>query len=546
MRGPEQRREQRLPSDDLRPPQSAGSQSLLHELRAHQVELEMQNEELREAKLRLEQAARRYRELYDHAPVSYFTLDPKGKILEANLAAAEALGESRATILGRSLFLSVPAGDRDILYRHLRTVFRTGEAHVCVLRLRVDQKERWFRFQSRRQHDMAGSPLCRSAAVDITAARKAQERLMATSHLNDSIVQSVEESLLVLDGRLRITSANSAFYQTFAAEPSRIEGESIWQLSKGRWYSPELRDSLQRMTVRGPAFDGLELSAEFPGIGRRDLSIGARHLTGTTDGSPRILLLIRDLTAGKEAQRRMEDTLRRLREANHQLRQFASVVSHDLKNPLRAIVNYAGFLKKDLAETLPEEQRGYLAGIQAAVELAEEQITGLLQLSRIRESELNCRRTRLGALLGNLVATTFNAKQTEVILGNSWPTIVTEPTLLRQVVSNLLDNAIKHNSSRSKRIELGCSRLPERQIELFVRDNGPGIPSEHHEKIFLAFRRLHSRKTVEGSGLGLSIVRTAVDRLGGSIRLESEPGKGSTFYVRLPVDGPEPDPKATS
>jgi PAS domain S-box-containing protein len=546
VREPEQRRGQRLPADDLHQPQFQLSQSLLHELRVHQIELEMQNEELREAKHRLEQAVRRYRELYDYAPVSYFILDPKGKILEANLAAAEAVGEGRATILGRSLFLSLPREDRDILYRHLRTVFKTREAHACVLRLRADQKERWFRFQSQRHSDSEGSPLCRSAAVDITAARRAQERLMASNQLNESIVQSVEESLLVLDGQLRITSANSAFHQTFAVEPARIEGRTIWQLGKGRWYPPELRDSLQRMTVRGPAFDGLELAAEFPGIGRRELSIGARHLKKGADGSRRILLLIRDLTMGKEAERRMKDTLRRLREANHQLRQFASVVSHDLKNPLRAIANYAGFLKKDLTDILPEEQRGYLQGIEAAVKLAEEQITGLLQLSRIRESELSCRRTRLGALIGRLVEATADARQAEIILGNSWPTIVTEPTLLRQVVSNLLDNAVKYNSSRTRRIELGCIRLPERQVELFVRDNGPGIPSQHHEKIFLAFRRLHSHKTVEGSGLGLSIVRTAVDRLGGSMRLESEPGKGSTFYVRLPVDGPQPDPRASN
>jgi signal transduction histidine kinase len=129
----------------------------------------------------------------------------------------------------------------------------------------------------------------------------------------------------------------------------------------------------------------------------------------------------------------------------------------------------------------------------------------------------------------------------KVYRANRWPTIVSEPTLLQQVLSNLLDNAIKYNSSRNKKIELGWNWLPERHFELFVRDNGPGIAPEHQEKIFLAFRRLHSRKTVEGSGLGLSIVRTAVDRLGGSIRLESKPGKGSTFYVCLPVDGPDTD-----
>jgi PAS domain S-box-containing protein len=512
----------------------------LDELRVRQVELEMQNQELREANLRLGEAARRYRELYDFAPVAYFALDPKGGILEANLAAVEVLGRPRSEILGKSLYLLLPKEDRDILYRHLRSVFGNREAHTCIFRLKaVDRQERYFRFQSHRYDGSPDTPACRSVAVDISLSKKIQDKLSAANRLKESILQSVEESLLVLDVRLRVISANAAFYKTFRLDPSRIEGRTIWQLGKGRRYQERLREHLQRMTSHRKAFDGLELTAEFPGIGRRELEIGARHLKGSDASSRRILLSIRDLTERKRAERRMQRALRRLEEANHQLSQFASVVSHDLKNPLRAIANYAGFLQQDLAGSLPEEQRSYLEGIQAAVELAEEQVTGLLELSRIRESELDCRKIKLGNLLSKLVGTTTAAKRAQIGLHDHWPTIVTEPTLLRQVISNLLDNAIKYNPSKTKKIELGWTEQPERHVELFVRDNGPGIAPEHQEKIFLAFRRLHSRKTVEGSGLGLSIVRTAVDRLGGSIRLESEVGKGSTFYVRLPVDGPE-------
>jgi PAS domain S-box-containing protein len=516
------------------------SRELLHELQVHQIELEMQNEELREANRRLEEVTRRYQRLYDFAPVGYFTLDPEGKILELNLTAVEILGRPRSEVVARSLFLSLPREDRDILYRHLRSVFRSSKKHACVLRLRsAEGRERTYRFQSHQLHDSADSASCRSAAMDITAARKNQEELAAANALNESIVQAVGDALVVLDGRLRVVSANAAFYRTFRIDPSKIEGRSIWQLGRGRWYPEELREALQRMTVRGSAFDGLELCAEFPGIGRRELSIGARHLKHTAVGSRRILVLIRDLTKAKKAESRVRRALHRMEEANRQLTQFASVVSHDLKNPLRAIANYAGFLEQDLSETLAEEQRGYLHGIQAAVELAEEQITGLLELSRIRETPMECRRIRLKSLLARLVETAARAEGVAVDLPDRWPTIVTEPTLLRQVLGNLIDNAIKYNPSKTKRIQLGWTDHAERQVELFVRDDDPGISPEHQEKIFLAFRRLHSRKTVQGSGLGLSIVRTAVDRLGGSIRLESEPGKGSTFYVRLPVDGPE-------
>ena len=517
------------------------------ERRARQIELEAQNQQLREANQRLEDTFRRYQELYDFAPVGYFSLDRQGKIQAINLTAAKILDRPRSEIRGRKLHIALPPEDRDILDRHLRLVFTSEKTQTCVLRLRSANKaQRAYRFQSRLYGDPQGNLSCRSVAVDITAAKKSQEELAAANLLNESIVQSVGDSLVVLDERLRVVSANPSFFSTFRLDPSSILGRSLWAMAKGRWYPLELRRRLEQLAAGGKAFDGLELAADFPGAGRRELSITARPLKQGTKGFRRIFLSIRDLTEQKEAERRVRSAVARLEEANLQLRQFASVVAHDLKNPLRAIANYAGFLEQDLAETLPAEQRGYLEEIRAAVESAEEQITGLLALSRIREVDLECRKIRLGSMLGKLVKSTTATKAANIRLCNHWPTLVTEPTLLHQVLSNLLDNAVKYNSSKPINVELGWNELPERQVELFVRDNGPGIAPQHQEKIFLAFRRLHSPRTVKGSGLGLSIVRAAVDRLGGSIRLDSKPGKGSTFYVRLPVDGPEGDPHTTS
>jgi len=254
--------------------------------------------------------------------------------------------------------------------------------------------------------------------------------------------------------------------------------------------------------------------------------------------------LIRDLTEWKRAERRVEASLRSLEGTNRQLSQFASAIAHDLKSPLRIIRSYADFLEQDVGASLPEKQRSYLEGIGAAVRLAEEQLSGLMRLARIRESELVCRKTRLGPLVRKLVHTAASSDQARIELGDGWPTIITEPLLLRQVMGNLLENALKYNPSEKRAVDLGWVRLPERHIELFVRDNGPGIPAEHHEKIFQPFRRLHAQSTIEGSGLGLSIARTAAERLGGSIRLRSKVGKGSTFYVRLPEEGPQPDGSA--
>jgi light-regulated signal transduction histidine kinase (bacteriophytochrome) len=122
----------------------------------------------------------------------------------------------------------------------------------------------------------------------------------------------------------------------------------------------------------------------------------------------------------------------------------------------------------------------------------------------------------------------------EIVKGNEWPTVEAEATLLRQIFQNLIGNAIKFNSSSPKRVEIGWLPLDEQHCELFVRDNGIGIEPRHHEQIFQVFQRLHTRAEYEGTGLGLAIVKKATGKLHGSVRVESKPGEGSTFFVALP------------
>jgi light-regulated signal transduction histidine kinase (bacteriophytochrome) len=105
---------------------------------------------------------------------------------------------------------------------------------------------------------------------------------------------------------------------------------------------------------------------------------------------------------------------------------------------------------------------------------------------------------------------------------------------LRQIFQNLIGNAVKFNRASPKRVEIGWLPIDGQNCELFVRDNGIGIESRHHEQIFQVFQRLHTRAEYEGTGLGLAIVKKATGKLHGSVRVESKPGEGSTFFVALP------------
>ena len=223
-----------------------------------------------------------------------------------------------------------------------------------------------------------------------------------------------------------------------------------------------------------------------------------------------------------------------LEEANAELSQNAYAVSHDLKAPLRAMKNYSDFLREDLEGTLDSEQKKYLDGLNRAALQGSQLVEDMLVLSRIGTGRISTVSIDAGEFLRELIASLDLPTDVEVVMENDWPTIDAEPTLLRQIFQNLINNAIKFNHSPHKRIEIGFLPAGNKRCELFVRDNGIGIEPRYHEQIFRVFRRLHTDQEYDGTGIGLSITRKAASKLNGSIRVESKPGRGSTFYVSLP------------
>jgi len=223
-----------------------------------------------------------------------------------------------------------------------------------------------------------------------------------------------------------------------------------------------------------------------------------------------------------------------LEAANEELSEYASVVSHDLKAPLRAIHNYADFLREDLEAALDGDQKAYLDGLNRAVRQGEELVGDLLEFSQVGRSSVPIETIDIGVFLRELIATLDFPPDVDILMGNDLPTIEVEPVLLRQIFQDLLRNAIKFNDSPRKRVEIGWVPAGEERHELFVRDNGIGIEPRYYDQIFRVFQRLHTREEYEGTGLGLAIVKKATGKLHGSVRVESKPAEGSTFFIALP------------
>jgi len=236
----------------------------------------------------------------------------------------------------------------------------------------------------------------------------------------------------------------------------------------------------------------------------------------------------------KELDRRVKDRTNKLEHANSELSQYAYVVSHDLKAPLRAIHNYSDFLREDLEGSLDGDQKEYLDGLSRAVHQGEELINDLLTLARVdisgdADEEIDSK-VFIRELVGNM-----NMPDTmELLLSDDLPVIKTDKILFTRIFQNLIDNGIKFNNSQVKCIQISLCSTGEENVEIMVHDNGIGIEERFLKKIFQIFQRLHTRSEYEGSGIGLSIVNKAVQKIGGSIRVESELGKGSKFIITIP------------
>jgi two-component system, cell cycle sensor histidine kinase and response regulator CckA len=212
------------------------AQQMLHELRVHQIELEIQNEELRRAHAELEAARARYFDLYDLAPVGYFTLSDQGLILEANLAAATMIGVARSALVKQPISRFILKEDQDIFYLHRKNLFETGEPQAFELRLvKEDAAPVWVRIDATVAHDADGAPLCRATLIDITERRQIEEKLLNLMRQQELILSSAAEGILGLDLQGNHTFINVAAVKILGYEAEELIGRpshKIWHHTK--------------------------------------------------------------------------------------------------------------------------------------------------------------------------------------------------------------------------------------------------------------------------------------------------------------------------
>jgi len=337
---------------------------------------------------------------------------------------------------------------------------------------------------------------------------KAQQQVLFNSML---------EGLLLLDRHRRIYLANRAFKNLFGLK-TELRGKTIMEALRVH----ELAALVERVEKDGQVFD---YELKLPELSERWLQVNAAAIFNSAGEREGTILVFHDLTRLKQLERTREE--------------FVANVSHELRTPLSLIKGYIETLL-DGARNNPEVAQRFLKIIERNTQRLDLLIQDLLTISALESglTKLNLQPVGLHPLVEKIFSDLkLPATNKNVELVNQLPnlTATADVNRLEQVLANLVDNAIKYGRAQGK-VTVGGRKTDENKIEVFVQDDGPGIPPESLDRVFERFYRVDKARSREqgGTGLGLSIVKHIVQSHGGEAWAKSEPGKGATFFFTLP------------
>jgi signal transduction histidine kinase len=361
------------------------------------------------------------------------------------------------------------------------------------------------------------------------------------SGLFEAIFDTLAEPVLVIDISLCAIMANPALHALLRIQPGELEGKPVPELFGGETGQPRLREELEAALVHGTSLENVEIKCVIAPDTKKTLCLNARRITVSPSPPPLLLLELRDITHGKETERKVQHLNAALRQhgyelegINRELESFTHSVSHDLRTPLRLTNKIAHLLLQDHAAQLPPEAADKIHMILDSTHEMGKLIEDLLRFSQVSREPMKLRPVDLRRLATEALQELqeeLQGREVKVVI-EELPACQGDRALMKQVFLNLLANAIKFTRPRVQaEIHLGFTQAREKTV-YHIRDNGVGFDPSHAEAIFVPFHRLHKTQ-FEGSGVGLALVKRIVERHTGRIWAEGEVNQGATFYFTL-------------
>ncbi|HSH12256.1 MAG TPA: ATP-binding protein, partial [Desulfurivibrionaceae bacterium] len=381
---------------------------------------------------------------------------------------------------------------------------------------------------------------------DVTERKRFEENLVRAKQEWERTFDAVPDLIAILDKNHRMVRANRAMAERLGMTPQECVGASCFACVHGSCGPPSACPHSLTM------LDGQEHVAEL-----YEERLGGDFLVTTTpllDEDGRMVGSVhvsRDITERKKAEAKIRELNEELKEnlfqleelnvelqrSNHDLQQFAYIASHDLQAPLHTVTSFLQLLARRNRGRLDDKAEVYINHAVEGTTYMQRLLVDLLAFSKVGGGKLNLRSVDLGEIVDKIV---FNLQkviadqQAVVVVDPALPVVVADEAQMLHLLQNLVANAIKFHGEEAPRVEI-VAEGREGEWIVCVRDNGIGIDPRYAERIFLIFQRLHKREEYGGTGIGLAICKKIVERHGGRIWVESQPGQGATFCFSLPA-----------
>lgn len=361
--------------------------------------------------------------------------------------------------------------------------------------------------------------------LDVTEQKLLEERLYLLSLIAEKNINAV----IVSNNQGQVEWANKSFVEMSGYTMEEITGKKPGSFLQGPETDPETVAYLKdRISV------GLPFNCEIINYSKSGekywVSIQGQALYNKDNQIIRYFAIEEDITARKLLENQREELVNSLASSNKELEDYAHIVSHDLKSPLRSIHSLLSWIKEDNEDKLSQETLDYIGMIENKVEKMDHLIEGVLTYAKIDKINVTLEKVNVHEIVSNIIAIIHIPENGVVKIQGQLPVIKGDRFRLQQLFQNLIGNALSHNDKNSALIVVDCKEEEDYYV-FSVTDNGPGIAKENQEKIFNTFQSLVNND--KSTGLGLSIVKKIVESYKGKIWIESVLGEGATFYVQL-------------
>lgn len=488
--------------------------------------------ERRKAQEELLQSEKKYRALVDEVNDGIFAVDDKGVITFANSALARIHGlQDPEELLGRNFMEFLPAGLRAEMENELRSTAESGDVPEARELPIVRGDGRTALIEVRPAPVMDGGRVTgvRGVVRDITGRKEAEERLRQSEKTLQKVLDSLPCGVVIVGRDKKVRYLNQV---ALALTGHESEEQVVGKLCN-EVFCPAEKDECPIIDL-GQEIDNAErvlLTAD-----GREIPVLKSVVPVELNGEEVLLETLIDITERREAEERLQKYADELRRSNGELEHFAYIASHDLQEPLRKIAGFTELLAKRYTGKLGPDADRFVAHVVDSTSRMRALINDLLSYSRITTRGKELSPVDLNPVLERVLSDMELAikESGASVVSDTLPTVAADESQMGQVFQNLISNALKFRGAEQPMVRISAGRRDGDWV-LSVRDNGMGFEPEYSERVFLMFQRLHARTEYPGTGIGLALCKKIIERHGGRIWVEPEPGKGSTFHFTIPA-----------